>query len=71
MLRQKFLHQCLQVRKLGGGWKQYFFFRRKVNDDFTFKLLLDLSLPGFEIDFARPDGAIKPYAQRQRMLVLA
>jgi hypothetical protein len=40
-------------------WKQLLLFRREVDSDLAFKLLLDLRLPGGEINFSRSKCTIK------------
>ena len=62
MFRQEFFYEWLQVRETRGCRKQCVFFRCEMNSNFTFELLLDFRLPGFEIHFARANGAIEAHA---------
>ena len=71
MVSKKFFYERLQVSEVRGCRKQNLLFRRKMNCNLTLKLLLDLSLPRFKIDFACANSTIKPDAERQGMLVLA
>src|SRR5579872_297237 len=70
MVCEKFFYERLQLSEVCGCRKQNLLFRREMNCNFTLKLLLDLSLPRFKIDFACPNRTIKLDAEREGMLML-
>jgi len=71
VLGEKFVYQGLHLRKARCCRKQFLLFGREVDADLLFKLLLDLRLPGFQINLSRLNRTIEAHAQRQRVLVLA